>query len=281
MEKNRTVQRGKGRKKGRPKVRFRLGTLMMIFILSFAACFVLYMSAANLNDNFLNDEFGISTAEPVSEESEVTPDETSDAAEPNSGAEEAANPVPQSAKAENTYFDNCCLITDSTLAGMNKGFGKDCIFGGNSINTSNVMSEKLESSFGSLSAYDIVKNKKPQILYIMLGSELGTASADDMIAAYTNLVSSLSSALPDMKIYVMQYPPVIYDSDTLTNEIINDYNNKLLMMCDNLGIYCIDTNTALKSEDGKLQEEYWSYELLALSEQGYDKIIEYILTHTA
>ncbi len=280
MEKNRTVQRRRGKKKGHPKVRFRLGTLMMIFILSFASCFVLYMLGANLNDNFLNDEFGLSASEPVSEGSDETSDETSDEAELTSDAEGAANPVPQSAKAENSYFDNCCLITDSTLAGMNKGFGEGCVFGGNDINISNIMSAKLESSFGSLSAYDIVKQKKPQILYIMLGSELGTASADDMIASYTNLVSSFRSALPDMKIYVMQYPPVLYDSDTITNEIVNDYNNKLLMMCDNLGIYCIDTNTALKSEDGKLKEEYWSYELLALSEQGYDKIIEYILTHT-
>lgn len=281
MEKNRTVQRRKGKKKGRPKVRFRLGTLLMIFILSFVACFVLYMSAANLNDNFLNEEFGISTAEPVSEESTVISDEPSDAAESENKGGETANPVPQSEKVESSYFDNCCLITDSTLAGINSGFVDGSIFGGNDVNTSNIMTTKLESSFGTLSAYDIVKQKKPQTLYIMLGSDLGTALADDMIVSYTSLVSAFRSSLPNMEIYVMQYPPILYDSDTITNELINDYNNKLLTMCNNLGIYCIDTNTALKSEDGKLNEEYWSYETLTFSNQGYDKIIEYILTHTA
>ena len=77
----------------------------------------------------------------------------------------------------------------------------------------------------------------------------------------------------------MQYPPVLYDTDTLTNEIVNNYNNKLVEICNNLGIYCIDTNTALKSETGKLDESYWSYETLSLSDAGYNKVAEYILTH--
>lgn len=281
MEKNRTVQHRKGKKKGRPKVRFRFGTLLMIFILSFVACFVLYMSAANLNENFLNDEFGSSTAEPVSEEPSAASDKPSDDVVTENNSSGTVNPVPQSEKLESSYFDNCCLITDSALAGISSGFSEGSIFGGNDINTSNVMSVKLESSFGSLSAYDIVKQKKPQTLYIMLGSDLSTSSADEMIVSYKSLVSAFRSSLPDMEIYVMQYPPVLYDTDTLTNEIINNYNNKLLMMCNDLGVYCVDTNTALKSEDGKLNEEYWSYETLTFSEQGYDKIIEYILTHTA
>lgn len=280
METNRTVKRGKGKKKGHPKVRFRFGTLLMIFILSFAACFVLYMLSANLNDNFLNDEFGISTVESFPKESSLNSDKPSDAADNENKIEKAVNPIPQSEKLDISYFDNCCLITDSTLAGINSGFGEGSVFGGNDINISNIMSVKMPSSFGSLSAYDIVKQKKPETLYIMLGSELGAVPVDDMIVSYTSLVNAFKSSLPDMEIYVMQYPPVLYDSDTLTNETINDYNNKLLMMCNNLEIYCIDTNTALKSEDGKLNEEYWSYESLTLSKRGFDKIIQYILTHT-
>lgn len=285
MEKNRTVQRKNGRKKGRPRVHFSFGMLLMIFILSFIICFVLYMLSANINDNFLEEEFGTSESEsePVSEDLPGFTAETTNAekAALNNGA--ITNPVPQSETADISYLANCCLITDSALAGMkeNGSFSKGTVFGGAEINTSTVMTAKIESSFGTLSPYDIVKQKKPQILYIMLGSELGTVSADEMISNYTTLISSLRSGLPDMKIYVMQYPPVLYDSDILTNEMVNDYNNKLLLMSNTLGVYCIDTNTPLKSEDGRLNEDYWSYETLSFSKTGLDKITEYILTHVS
>lgn len=281
MANNRTVQRKKGRKKGGPKVKFSFGALFSIVIFSFAIIFALYMLSANFNENFLSEEFGISSEVPKSgDESADTArssgnDEGSDTV---SDVNDMANPVPQSDKADITYLENCCLVTDKTLAGIS-GFNKGSVFGGEMINTSNVMTEKIESSFGTLSVYDIMKQKKPQTLYIMLGSELDTVSADEMTESYTNFVNSLKSALPNMTIYVMQYPPVLYDSDTLTNEMVNDYNNKLLMMCNTIGVYCIDTNTALKSESGKLNEELWSYETLSLSQEGYDKVIDYILTH--
>lgn len=283
MEKNRTVQRKKGKKKNRPKVRFKFGTLLSIIIFSFAVIFVLYMLSANFNENFLSEEFGISTSVPEEEEEpedkQKIVDSTDDTSDTKSDVSDIANPVPQSNTADASYLENCSLVTDKTLAGIN-GFSKGSVFGGDMINASNIMTEKIESSFGTLSAYDILKQKKPQTLYIMLGSDLGTASVDDMTKSYTEFVSRLQSALPNMTVYVMQYPPVLYDSDTLTNEMVNDYNNKLLAMCNDLGVYCIDTNTALKSESGTLNEELWSYETLSLSQAGYDKVIDYILNHT-
>lgn len=284
MANNRTVQRRKGKKKGRPKVKFSFGMLFSIIIFSFAAVFVLYMLTANFNENFLSEEFGISANVPdsgeSSEDTAKNKKNTDDTPNDENEDDGIANPVPQSAKADSSYLEDCCLVTDKTLAGFN-GFGTSSVFGGETVNVSNVMTEKIESSFGTLSVYDIIKQKKPQTLYIMLGSELGTVSADDMTESYTNFVSSLKSALPNMTIYVMQYPPVLYDSDTLTNEAVNDYNNKLLMMCNTLGVYCIDTNTALKSGSGTLDEALWSYETLSLSQEGYDRITDYILTHTA
>ena len=113
----------------------------------------------------------------------------------------------------------------------------------------------------------------------MFGAEIETTEVDAVISEYSKLINSFKSAVPDMKIYVMEFPPVIYDTDELSNEKINDFNSKLITMCNDAGIYCIDTNTALKSESGKLDEKYWSYETLSLSEEGCNKVVDYILTH--
>lgn len=282
MEKNRTVQRKSSKKKKKPKVRFNFWLMFIIFVLSFAACFVLYMLAVNLNDDFFRDEFDGTYIQKTTDIPQTT--ESIAPAEPVSdGKVSVTNPVPQSSPADESYFDSTCLITDSTLIQMSdKGkFNATNIFGSTELNASNCTTTKIDSNFGNASVYDIIKDKKPSVLYIMLGSDLGASEINTMISNYTALVNNLHSALPNMKIYVMQFPPVIYDTETLTNDMINEYNNRLLAMCNTVGIYCIDTNTALKSENGTLAEEYWSYETLSLSAAGYEKICEYILTHTA
>ena len=277
MDKNRNIHHKK--KKLRPKLRFKFGVIVMIFIFSLAVCFLIFMLKANTDDTFLNNEISSSDDEQSNNDSE---NDTNDATQASTAAVSSwiTNPVPQSETADESYFSSCCLLTDGTLAGMKgTGFSDDNVFGGDNINVGDIMTVKVESSFGTLSPYEIIKQKKPSTLYLMFGKELGTSSADTIITLYSNLISSIKSAVPDITIFVMQYPPIMYDSDILTNEMINDYNNKLLMMCDSLGIYCIDTNTALKSESGKLTESYWSYETLTLSQEGYNKLKEYILTH--
>lgn len=286
MEKNRTVKYRQSKRKGKPKVRFNFWMMFIIFVLSFTACFVLYMLAANFNGDFFKDEFDSN----IIEEQIQVPDvqQTTDASDKNNSAENSnsvsiTNPVPQSAAVDASYFDNACLITDSTLIQMSDygKFSPANIFSSTELNAVDCNTTKVSSNFGTVSVYDIIKNKKPDVLYIMLGSDLGTSDSDEMIASYTTLVNNLHSALNDMKIYVMQLPPVIYDTESITNEMINNYNNKLLAMANAIGVYCIDTNTALKSESGVLAEKFYSYETLALSAEGYSEICGYILTHTS
>lgn len=282
MDKNKKVHYKK-KKKLKPKIRFKFGAVVMIFIFSLAVCFLIFMFKANTDDTFLQAELGSSVDESTDHddnndaEQDIVADNTESSTIAASGI---TNPVPQSETADDSYFSSCCLITDGTLYGMKgTGFTEDSVYGGENIDVGDAMTAKVESSFGTLSPYEIVKQKKPSNLYLMFGKELDSSSIDAVITSYANLISSIKSAVPDIEIYVMQYPPLLYDSDALTNEMVNDYNNRLIMMCDSLGIYCIDTNTALKSESGKLNESYWSYETLSLSQNGYNKVKEYILTH--
>ena len=226
----------------RPKVRFNFGVLLVIFVLSFTACFGLYMTAVNLNEDFFRNEFN---AEMIIDNSEA--DETEDTEQEDEEPEQeeqpiqkapVTNPVPQSAAADYTYFENCCLITDSTF-------------------------------------------KKPENVYFMLGSDIGTSETETMLESYKELISNLTASLPAMNIYIMQIPPVRYDSAPVTNELINTYNEQLLAMANSCNVYCIDTSTALKSVDGNLKEEYWSAEDKKFTEDMYKAVTEYIITHVA
>ena len=285
MGKKRVVQRKSNKKKEKPFISFSIGMLIFLFIFAFLVCFGLYLVAANLNSDFFADEFGTS---------EITTEDIADVSEPSSKNELSevetvpapdglTNPVPQSEAVRDSYLEDCCLITDSTLIQMADfgSFKSENIFGSSDITTVNCTSTKVSSNFGNATVYDIVKNKKPNDLYIMLGNDLGTSSTDEMIASYTTLVNNLHGSLPSLNIYVMQIPPVIYDSDVKSNEKVNDFNNRLLAMCNTIGVHCIDTNTALKNESGALKEEYWSYDTLALSKEAYKAVCGYILTHTA
>lgn len=283
MANKRSVQRISSKKRSRPKVRFNFGVLIIIFALSFAACFVLYMIAANINDDFFDDE---SEKIVVQEQTSSGNDEDS-ASDENAGdgstsskAPTAVNPIPQSAAADASYLDSSCLITDSTLLEMSGYTEMDDVTGNAQLNAVNCNESKVETPYGTVTVYEMLQLKKPVNAYFMLGSDIGTSTVDEMIASYTTLISNLHGYLPEMHIYVMQLPPVISDTETLTNAKINEYNSRLLEMANNLGVYCIDTNTALKSADGTLSEEYWNAEALTLNEAAYKAICGYILTHT-
>lgn len=280
MDNKRTVQRNHGKRRGKPKVRFNFGVLIIIFFLSFAACFTLYMLAANFNDDFFKDDFDqtlISTQDQMNS-SEESP---SGAASVSNESGNVTNPVPQSEAADAAYLDGCTLVTDITLADMAEKSSLKDVLADASLGAASCNDVKINSSYGSETIYDTMKVKKPSTLYIMLGSDLGTSSVDDMISSYTSLVNNLHAALPEMKIYLMQLPPVIYDTETVTNSLVNEYNTRLLDLATAAGVYCIDTNTPLKSGNGALDEDYWSYDTLSLGDAGYAKVCDIILTHIA
>lgn len=284
--KGRNVRRGSGKRKRRPKVRFSIWGLILLFALSFAACFIVYMVKANLNSDFLDDEFGSITVEETSE----TGTDTEDTSEPEEEDEEATtvpkaeitNPVPQSEPAEEGYFENSCLITDSTLLDMASFSNFTDVIGSEALNALNCNTTKVATNYGTVTAFETMQIKKPQNLYIMLGSDIGTDPVDEMIESYSKLVDNLHSARPEMNIYVMQLPPVKAEGeDNSKNELINDYNSKLLAMANKYQVYCIDTNTALKNAEGSLDPSFIDEETKKFNETAYSTITGYILTHTA
>ena len=282
MAENHNRKKTSGKKKAKQKVKFNFGVLIMIFILSYLGCFLLFMTVANLNDDFFKDEFTnnikITEEEPTTEQ--IQQETVQEDIEQPTEKVKVNNPVPQSQAQDKAYLESCMIVTDSTLIDIGDFAKFGDVIGNTNLNAKGCNSVKVESSYGIISVYDTIKIKKPDTVYIMLGSDMGESPLDEMTASYTSLIANLHSSLPTMKIYIMQYPPTIYDDGEFTNDKINEYNSKLLETANKAGIYCIDTNTALKGENGALDERFWSYEEQKLSSEGYNEIVKYILSHT-
>ena len=284
MSKKRTVHRVSDSRKNRPFVKFNFWLMVIIFGLSFAVCFVLYMVAANLDDNFFDFESSQSQDSEISADNSADTDiseNISDSAENDSSINSVVNPVPESERADDSYFDNAWILADATLLDIKFNTTIKNVIGSSQINAVNINETKLDSVYGNITAYQNLQIINPETLYIMLGSDIGTSSVDDMINSYSNFIADIKSSLPDTKIYIMQIPPVYTDSETLTNETVNDYNSRLIKLADSYSVYCIDTNTILKNNTGTLSDEYYSSETNTLTSQAYSAVYEYILTHTA
>ena len=282
MAENHNRKKTSGKKKAKQKVKFNFGVLIVIFVLSYIGCFLLFMTVANLNDDFFKDEFTnnikITEEEPTTEQ--IQQETVQEDIEQPTEKVKVNNPVPQSQAQDKAYLESCMIVTDSTLIDIGDFAKFGDVIGNTNLNAKGCNSVKVESSYGIISVYDTIKIKKPDTVYIMLGSDMGESPLDEMTASYTSLIANLHSSLPTMKIYIMQYPPTIYDDGEFTNDKINEYNSKLLETANKAGIYCIDTNTALKGENGALDERFWSYEEQKLSSEGYNEIVKYILSHT-
>lgn len=283
MAKKKSITRISNKKRGRPKVRFSIWGLIMIFGLSFAACFILYMLAANFNDNFFNEEFDKVVVEEQDKGSQPQNDDASGEDTDSPALPDGlsvTNPIPQSESVDPSYLDKCVLITDSTLIDMAKYTGLKDVIGSNELGASSCNTVNIESSYGTKTAYEILQVKKPEKVYIMLGSDKGSVSVDDMIAGYTKLVKNLRGYLTESDIYIMQLPPVKEETETVSNGAINEFNTKLLSLANTTNVFCIDTNTALKGNDGLLADGFAGKENGALTEKCYKTIEKYILCHT-
>ena len=287
MAKKKSITRISDKKRGRPKVRFSIWGLILIFVLSFSAWFIIYMAAANFNENFFSEEFGEDKAD---EKKDSSPSDSgpvdnniSDDVEnaDTAAADKITNPIAQSEARSADYLSSCCLVTDSTLIDMAKYTGLKDVIGSSDLNAADCNKIAIESSYGTKSAYEVLQAKKPEIIYIMLGSDIGTSKMEDMISSYTEFVKNLRGYLTDADIYIMQLPPVRDDANaTINNGIINEFNTKLLTIANMNNVYCIDTNTALKGVDGALSNEYRDASTGALTESAYKAIADYILCHT-
>ena len=118
----------------------------------------------------------------------------------------------------------------------------------------------------------------------MFGTETLAKNPPDQSAdQFGNLLTSVIATAPESTVYVLSIPPVTEDAEKadppLLNSDIDSYNSKLLDLCNQFNVYYVDTNTALKNNEGKLDRLYALEDGIHLTPEAGQILLNYVLTH--
>lgn len=198
--------------------------------------------------------------------------------------------VPESERAEESYFDNALFIGDSlTLALSYYPVIEDgvafCAY--KSItpmqfvnNTKVTLDNDTE-----VAIWDEICKKNPEKIYILLGTNaLASGSNSSFLLYYERLIEKIKEQFPDTIIYIEGIPPVTSEVSmnriTLTNGRIRKNNVAIAKMAKEQGCYYIDLYHALADENNCLPEEIAQEDGIHMNEEGCRAWIDYLLCHT-
>ena len=291
-----------------PVMRFRFSRLILIWIFSLICCFGAYLLARNLHpdkDVFVKPADGETVQEessvqdetaetPADSQPEQTPDTQEDPAAETPGEESSEeapsgpqkiNPVPESEPKPQEYLAKCAFVGETNIYNL----GEDNLLQPFSVYASEKLTlENYAKEYVLLNGTTIrilsAINAASCPIYLMFGTEsLFTQPTDQTAEQFKILMKSVMAQAPEAPVYVMAIPPVTYvaeNSETpLLNSTIDDYNSRLLELCNDENIYFIDTNTAMKNNDGKLDPTLAEEDGVHLNADGGRKLLEYVLNH--
>ena len=126
----------------------------------------------------------------------------------------------------------------------------------------------------------------PDRVFLLLGLndlEENTAPVvEDITGDYLRLIQLVREAAPGAEVIVMTNPPKIaskwlpsYTANrNFGNELIGEFAAALIRMCEDNGIPCVDTHTALQGENGALPDEWCRDGFLHLNDAGSAVAVE-------
>lgn len=215
-------------------------------------------------------------------------DAATDAPPANNTPVAVTNPVPASEARSATYYEDCMFVGDSITVGLAdyQFVPASHVLASIGMSLNKISTEPIPTADGAMLALDALKAKAPKRVYIMLGSNgIAWMSPEDMAASYKTFVEAVQTELPEAKIYLLSIPPVTAAQETvaehpITNANVDRFNSDLLALANEKGLYYVDTNTALKGNDGKLPAEIASDDGIHFKKAGYTTLTDYILSHT-
>ena len=118
----------------------------------------------------------------------------------------------------------------------------------------------------------------------MFGTDSLTEKTPEEAAdAFSSLLNAIKNAAPNADIFVLSVPPVTGAAETaepaLLNSSIDAYNSMLLSLANSANVYFVDSNTALKNNENKLDTANALEDGIHLNEGGAKKLLDYVLCH--
>lgn len=196
-----------------------------------------------------------------------------------------AKPVPQSAEAADSYFDNALFVGDARLQAFELYSilpGAD-ILAGSAVNVSNAMTYEFGFKGGVTTLGGLLASRSYSSVYITMGlNELGWESTDAFIQSYAVLIGEIQRLQKDAVIYLHLIVPVSSSPkgipSYITNERIETYNALIRGKAAETKVYYLDLSEVLCDENGTLSSGYTSNGI-HFNQNGVTAWYEYLKTH--
>lgn len=296
------------RKKQRrgPVMRFHFSQLILIWVLSLIVCFAAYLynrnvypeqdvfldspedSTADLS-SYVDDPFSSLTPEdPVNDTPSDSGEDSGEEQDESSVFQttDKINPVPESAPQGAEYLQKCAFLGETNIyrlgqCGLLQPFN---YYASETLTLQNYTKEYVMLEGTTIRILSAVNSASCPI-YLMFGTEsLGKQPADQTADQFDQLLTSVKATAPKATVYVLSIPPVTSFAETngenpILNSVIDDYNTRLLDLCNLRDVYFVDVNTALKNNNGKLDAEMAEEDGIHLTQEAGQILLDYVLNH--
>ena len=184
------------------------------------------------------------------------------------------------------YLDHCMFLGDSrTVAMATYGYVKESQTLAQ-VGLSHVDARRVTYSYRSGAQYSFASylySNDADVVYISYGIN-GVAFVDEETykSQYESIVDEVMEAKPNSKIVIQSIWPVQEgraETAGITNAQVDYYNDFLLELAKEKGIYYLDTASVLKDENNSMNYAYNCGDGLHYNETGYNVVMQYIKSH--
>jgi len=299
-------RRRKKRRRG-PLMKFRVSGLILIWVFSLIGCFGFYMMKRNLHpeeDIWVKkadaaEDSGVSavtTVNPASTtavnpasgtatDAAVSAQQPAETTVTTAAAISKVNPVPECPAQPQDYLVWSAFVGEKGVFDMKQqGLLQEYnVYASETLTLENYQTEYVMLNGTTIRILSALNSAKCPI-YLMFGTDdLLKLTPQKTLDHFGNLLNQIKAAAPAAEIYILALPPVTAKQekrkDSLKNATIDEYNSLLLTTANQANVFFIDTNTALKNNDGRLDDAYAQDDGLHLNAEGNQALLSYVLTH--
>ncbi len=264
-----------------------LAILLISFFVTFIKEFSKYNTSSFDNIYLKGDVSSVF----VSEEPSVS--ETSSETQSQEESKEPTPPppngvVPESEKVLSAYFSDAVFIGDSITDGI-KLYGimsSATVYSYTGLGLDNIYTkEVVDRGDGTkIPIMDAVKASDANKFYILIGMNSIQYSKENFVKKYAAIVEDIKTFHPDAIIYVQSITPLCEEKANahgykFSNSTVKEYNEALIEMVQEKGVYFLNINEALADESGALPEDVTT-DGLHFGPAHYQKWFDYLKTHT-
>lgn len=203
------------------------------------------------------------------------------------GAYDFTQPVPESDKVDESYFDDAVFIGDSRTEGFinASGLSNTTAYAQKGLMVDSVFTSPVIDMNGSkVTVMEALERTSFNKVYVMLGiNETGWPYESVFIDKYKILIDKIKEINPSAKIYIQSILPVSSKVSSthsyVKNEKISQYNELIQAMTEEENVYYVNVREAVADSSGALPEEA-AVDGIHLKKDYSLKWLEYLEKHT-